>query len=262
MKKILTTSIAIATLATNASATTICEFQFDTDGQKLSKVVDNAGSSLVWNGTFKSGGTNIETAGGVYDMANPDKAAKKVSNLGLTSGIVTLEVGFTDWAMDNTSNKDNITFKLDGVGSAGVTWGANDASSIRLRSAGDNGGIADTDKGGKNTFINSITGTTLKFQIIADLDNGTYTTAYDVGAGWVDNTGTNGHNGLTSINDLIFSVGTLANDSTSGAINQWADEGNADFANVDYITLTSVPEPSSTALLGLGGLALMFRRRK
>ncbi|WP_428835615.1 PEP-CTERM sorting domain-containing protein [Rubritalea halochordaticola] len=28
------------------------------------------------------------------------------------------------------------------------------------------------------------------------------------------------------------------------------------------VVITSIPQPSSTALLGLGGLALIFRRRK
>ena len=32
--------------------------------------------------------------------------------------------------------------------------------------------------------------------------------------------------------------------------------------NGDFVTLTAVPEPSSAALLGLGGLALISRRRK
>jgi hypothetical protein len=31
---------------------------------------------------------------------------------------------------------------------------------------------------------------------------------------------------------------------------------------LDNLNVTSVPEPSSAALLGLGGLALMLRRRK
>ncbi len=34
------------------------------------------------------------------------------------------------------------------------------------------------------------------------------------------------------------------------------------YASYDGVTLTAVPEPSSTALLGLGGLALILRRRK
>jgi hypothetical protein len=38
--------------------------------------------------------------------------------------------------------------------------------------------------------------------------------------------------------------------------------GGDDFFAVDNIQLTAVPEPSSTALLGLGGLALILRRRK
>lgn len=38
--------------------------------------------------------------------------------------------------------------------------------------------------------------------------------------------------------------------------------GGGAYASYNGITLTSVPEPSSTALLGLGGLALIMRRRK
>jgi hypothetical protein len=40
----------------------------------------------------------------------------------------------------------------------------------------------------------------------------------------------------------------------AGAVSYDADSVN--------LNITSVPEPSSTALLGLGGLALIFRRRK
>ena len=38
--------------------------------------------------------------------------------------------------------------------------------------------------------------------------------------------------------------------------------GTEDGATVTTITFDQVPEPSSTALLGLGGLALILRRRK
>ena len=53
--------------------------------------------------------------------------------------------------------------------------------------------------------------------------------------------------------DLFIAFGT----GTAGA-----DNGDNNFATVDNVNLTAVPEPTSTALLGLGGLALILRRRK
>ncbi|MFC5050440.1 PEP-CTERM sorting domain-containing protein [Rubritalea spongiae] len=52
---------------------------------------------------------------------------------------------------------------------------------------------------------------------------------------------------------LTFTI-RLAGKSSNGA-------GNS-FSGIDDITVTKVPEPSSTALLGLGGLALVLRRRR
>ena len=43
------------------------------------------------------------------------------------------------------------------------------------------------------------------------------------------------------------------------AAGAWA---NSTHSWQDHIAITAVPEPSSTALLGLGGLALILRRRK
>jgi len=41
-----------------------------------------------------------------------------------------------------------------------------------------------------------------------------------------------------------------------------SEGGGAIFANYDDVSLVFVPEPSSTALLGLGGLALVLRRKR
>ncbi len=68
-------------------------------------------------------------------------------------------------------------------------------------------------------------------------------------------------------------VGSIV-DTTLGSVHTF-DNGGAGYAGASYITLSSdndmhvlefeaeaVPEPSSAALLGLGGLALILRRRK
>jgi len=255
MKKILSTTLVAAALATSAqAATTVFDFQFTTDNKKLNQVADDSGNGKAWNGSLKKsdGTTHIKTSGGVFDVLDPLKSTKKVLALGLTAadGIATLEVVFKNWAMDNTNTGDSIGFKLVGTGGTiGITWGGKDASNTRIRTSGTSGG--------KNATINSITGTSLKLKLVADLTAGTFQSFYDIGSGYVDNTGSAGANGITTLDDVNLSVGA----ETGTA---WTTEGNADHAEIDSITLTTlpVPEPSSTALLGLGGLALLLRRRK
>ena len=45
-------------------------------------------------------------------------------------------------------------------------------------------------------------------------------------------------------------------------INAAGGTANLDSADLDNLTVTTIPEPSSSALLGLGALALVMRRRK
>jgi hypothetical protein len=96
-------------------------------------------------------------------------------------------------------------------------------------------------------------------------------------------TSINGYTGI-DLSDLSigFTNATLAN--TGGTVNTTTASGtvittNSDFAASSFLTiapqsggqatltaytieLTAVPEPSSTALLGLGALALLIRRRR
>jgi len=59
-------------------------------------------------------------------------------------------------------------------------------------------------------------------------------------------------------------VRTVANDFTNNVITFHTDRGlgGGNRASVSGFLITTVPEPSSAALLGLGGLALILRRRK
>jgi|TARA_B110000879_G_scaffold51302_1_gene72775 hypothetical protein len=72
--------------------------------------------------------------------------------------------------------------------------------------------------------------------------------------------------GSTTINNEDLSNGTLDTYDFSTPLILAADEqftmsATAGIIGIEALTLTVVPEPSSTALLGLGGLALILRRR-
>jgi hypothetical protein len=249
MKKIVLIVAIMTGLAMSASATLILDNQFTENGKKLQLVADESGNANVWNGTFKSNTVNLVTAGGVYSMANPDKATKKVEALALTSGIVTYEVGFSSWAMDNTATADSLVFKLsDGTSNIGINWGAKDATQARLRSSGTSGGV--------NANLGANSGTTLILRLVADLDAGSYTALYSTdGTSFTDFTGANGANGISSVQDALFSVSV-----DSGT--QWASSGNADFADVDYITIDVIPEPATLGLVGAFGAGILFIRRR
>ena len=73
--------------------------------------------------------------------------------------------------------------------------------------------------------------------------------------------------GIARLTDVIDDGGTPADESSvnwylPGAGNPNIDKAeNSDVGRANFI-VAAVPEPSSTALLGLGGLALALRRRK
>lgn len=76
---------------------------------------------------------------------------------------------------------------------------------------------------------------------------------YTVGGVDYDYTGTTGVNAYAEYTGLSSSGGVLSFTVT--------DFTNSDLASISQMQLTVVPEPSSAALLGLGGLALLRRRR-
>ena len=69
---------------------------------------------------------------------------------------------------------------------------------------------------------------------------------------------------ITSMVDAAFALDTITASYTGGEAfaNKFVDTSNWDQHFEADFTVSSVPEPSSTALLGLGGLALILRRRK
>ena len=153
--------------------------------------------------------------------------------------------------------------------------------------AGGNNGVVFLGNGGAvHTF--TITGGEANFDVDLGIARDEATSLLDIQGGVVDITGNldffNGSTGNSGVNGLIdLSGGELIVGGdiidVTGATSSFEDlfndgfllsggQGVADGAFTDFFAvdasgnLAVVPEPSSAALLGLGGLALIMRRRK
>ena len=83
--------------------------------------------------------------------------------------------------------------------------------------------------------------------------------ANSVTVGGISETITLDHNG--SSNPVFWAANGATYQFTSDTLT-FTDNTNLDIGGISAIQITTVPEPSSTALLGLGGLALILRRRR
>ncbi len=63
-------------------------------------------------------------------------------------------------------------------------------------------------------------------------------------------------------NNVVATVGGVISFTAKGNGEGSPQDGNSRRLHINGLQIQQVPEPSTTALLGLGGLALVFRRRK
>ena len=179
-----------------------------------------------------------------------------------TSGILVEAINFGSTAADVTVN---------GVLFSGVITGNTTHYSSDLNGA-DGGIITGTTTGGdidtltatfaRNvsdpTSSGTLTGMTIGHdylvQFISSFSNLNRTMTFDDG------------NGNTIVQPLrnphSFATGTFTADATTQTVNFTANTGSSFISGYQLRNITAIPEPSSTALLGLGGLALAMRRRR
>ena len=201
------------------------------------------GNNLSFNTTINLVGSELTTDGSVIRLNNSTINVDAASTL---SGAF--------WDLDGAS----IVFE-DGAQATMTSWEQKDLNSFTYEL----GAYDFTTLTPTNFFIGngSLTG---------DIANATYIADFSNFANWsLSNLGSNSITLMDFGTDFASMDNTKFQDATFDYLNMGANIEDAAFAwddSLEAIILTfninAVPEPSSSALLGLGGLALMLRRRR
>jgi hypothetical protein len=252
MKKIILPAVAALAIASSANAAIISvNFDGRSAGTLASGDVAGVESANNWNNVSSgdNSGSNATTSSLINDSGV------------VTSTSITYEQNF--WSINNGTS-------TDGKVSSGYTNTSSTADGVLsiagLGSEFTSGGynvilyLGGTDSQGQNTAI----------EVGANIGGGTSQWIRHVRSTDATFSGYNSEtfadeataqSGSTNSNYVVFSGLTAASfdinvlkdsSSTSG----WARAG------IKGVQIVAVPEPSSTALLGLGGIALILRRRK
>jgi hypothetical protein len=262
---ILSALLSLTSLSASA-ATIIAQQTFDTD-QDFSKSVTETYTDGLYDGADaytgsglgftaygqSSGGTGIRTTGGIYTHGHMSESGSKGFQVGSSAKYGALSVP-TGFATDKSSGFMLFnTVDLSGFNSVAFTVdiapnGAFDTDS----GTGGNG----PDAAFVRLFLNYGTPS----QSIVDLltftgfgTPGVNTPTLAAGVTYTD--GTLSYNIADSVTSAELLFGFQVDSGTTGSPDQY---------EVDNVLFqgTAVPEPTTTALLGLGGLALILRRRK
>ncbi len=236
-KPLLTLACLVATATALPAAiisTTVFVDDFDTDTSAdyiLTDTFLTGGSFNVSEGTLNVTSASNNTADVFYDTA--------IFEIGQTVS-VDLSGAKNSYLSVSTTTRAANTGTEDGVR---LNWETNGTFQAKNYT----NGTAST-LGFDGAFVVDAGSVTLYLYRASD---NVFAAAFDDGSGftWLNTTGG------TERED--FTVG----DTGNGALYVGVETYNPGTRNFDNLTL-SVPEPSSTALLGLGGLALMLRRKR
>lgn len=235
IKSILASTAIVAVLPMASSAATII-WQFET--------IVNTGASKANMGTgyLATDGTLLlaENSGGAATTFDTISFAAGSYSLGGTSG-----------------NAFHASDPILDSGTYGTNGNGTNATGVDV-SIGDDANASTANDIG----VTLISGQKYRIQIIAADGRGNATTrSIEFGGNAADHaTGVSG----SHWGDSLLATGTFTADATYQVFNsQLFQDGSArNDTQFNAIIIHQVPEPSSVALLGLGGLALILRRRK
>ena len=202
----------------------------------------------------------------------------------VTNGTGNATLTITDWSTDaSVTAISNLTAVLNNAGGFGQTQGGTGAfasDDVAFIAQNHNTGVdADSVKGYSFTFtvdaswsLDSLTVLSAHTNNVGG-QNQSFTSdlVYSISGGTLGSplteTSTEVYGVLPAYHTVAF-TGLASNTIGAGTytvqVTQENFSGGGAYASFDGVTLeaTAVPEPSSAALLGLGGLALIMRRRK
>eukprot|EP00903_Cladosiphon_okamuranus_P003642 g3640.t1 len=231
--------------STGSTSSSVRLYENSTDGTWYTDGTTNSGEPSLWQ---ISGGTLNNPA--TYDASARDKPNEGLAAMGIS--VTTTDTSLTSVTLSfNYSIGTGTTLYFHAVGLQNLATKANTNPQI-FNTQAINGSTQDgqrednytdislfdgSDPSGAATDAQALTGT------------GVFTGTYDISA-----FSSSGSTGITSVADLDFiAVAFGAN------VTDYTGDGAY---SIDNFTITAVPEPSATALLGLAGLAFAARRRR
>ena len=253
MKKTIKTTLTLAGLALAATSLHAASVQVDINSTNTGSGPNQTGwSPWLFNQNF-SGGLNVSSSFTYADATDGTLAATVATTTpagGRSYGITNVDQ--SGGALSIPDVWDDLVFFNNNVnGSMTITLGDLSAGTYQFTSYSyANGPVGNPGFG----------------------DSGIADVSVNTGGGFVDTglnvtMGANANPDLTTAdletNSTVTFQFTVANDNDQVSIlyNGLAANGGDTFG-INGFELTAVPEPSTTALLGLGGLALFLRRRK
>lgn len=246
LKNYCATAAAVAFGVSSASAAMVANYTFD----NTLDLGENTGSgSTTWNES--SGATAVAGkfgGAGAFDGGNTQFWNSTFSTLGIDGASFSLSMhvkgtpaDWTDFVSFGNAASGIVFFEQTGGGGAAV-WGNGASGGLNLT-----GGPVVND-GGWHQLGVVADGATISFYVDGVLVSSQANTltgtldSFQIGARWAEGRNITADIDDVAIYDTALSAGEMLHLSSNAA--------------------AAVPEPSAAALLGLGGLALILRRRK